>query len=50
MGESLTGDLEEEYNEGRCAAWYWRQVLSSIPLRVWKSMGSFHGFGFIDPI
>ncbi len=29
-GESLTGDLIEEYREGRSRAWYWKQVLAAI--------------------
>jgi hypothetical protein len=28
--EALTGDLIEEYRNGRSAAWYWRQVLIAI--------------------
>jgi hypothetical protein len=29
-GDSLAGDLVEQYREGRSAAWYWRQVLLAI--------------------
>jgi hypothetical protein len=29
-GESLAGDLIEQYQEGRSRAWYWRQVLAAI--------------------
>jgi hypothetical protein len=28
--ESLIGDLAEQYEHGRSAAWYWRQVLTAI--------------------
>jgi hypothetical protein len=30
MRESLTGDLVEQYQHGRAASWYWRQVLNAI--------------------
>jgi hypothetical protein len=29
--EVLAGDLVEEYQRGRTAAWYWRQVLGARP-------------------
>jgi hypothetical protein len=29
-GESLVGDLIEQYQRGRSGAWYWRQVLRAI--------------------
>jgi hypothetical protein len=29
-GEVLAGDLLEQFNQGRSAAWYWRQVLVSL--------------------
>src|SRR5277367_94587 len=29
-GESLAGDLVEQYQQGRSAAWYWRQVAAAI--------------------
>jgi preprotein translocase subunit SecY len=35
--EALVGDLVEEYQRGRSAAWYWRQALTAIlaePLRL----------------
>jgi hypothetical protein len=28
--ESLIGDLAEQYEHGRSAGWYWRQVLTAI--------------------
>jgi hypothetical protein len=28
--DALTGDLIEEYGQGRSIAWYWRQVLVAI--------------------
>lgn len=28
--EALQGDLEEEFAQGRTAAWYWRQVLAAV--------------------
>ena len=29
-GEALAGDLLEEFTRGRSAAWYWRQVLTTV--------------------
>jgi hypothetical protein len=34
MNDSLAGDLLEEFNLGRSAAWYWRQVLLAILVGV----------------
>src|ERR1043166_6393673 len=31
--EALTGDLREEFVQGRSARWYWRQVLLAILVR-----------------
>ena len=32
--EALSGDLLEEFRQGRSAGWYWRQVLSAIGVGV----------------
>jgi hypothetical protein len=32
QGESLEGDLFEEYQQGRAPGWYWRQVFAAIRL------------------
>src|ERR1700722_4243150 len=32
--ESLTGDLIEQYRNGRSLAWYWRQMLTVIVLGI----------------
>jgi hypothetical protein len=31
--ESLVGDLQEEYQNGRTPAWYWRQAGSALLIR-----------------
>lgn len=36
--EALAGDLIEEYRAGRSAAWYWRQVLTAIPVGLSKEV------------
>jgi hypothetical protein len=33
--EAISGDLLEELRAGRSTAWYWRQVLLAIGIRVW---------------
>jgi hypothetical protein len=33
--EALSGDLLEELRAGRSNAWYWRQVLLAIGIRIW---------------
>ncbi len=35
-GDALAGDLAEQYQQGRSAGWYWRQVLSAIVLCIMK--------------
>jgi hypothetical protein len=32
------GDLMEEYRNGRSSAWYWRQVLLTIAVTLWKEI------------
>jgi hypothetical protein len=36
--EALTGDLLEEFSQGRSAAWYWRQVLTAIVVGYGKEV------------
>ena len=38
--EALTGDLMEDYNQGRTAAWYWRQVFIAIMVVFSKELRS----------
>jgi hypothetical protein len=33
--EAISGDLLEELRAGRSTAWYWRQVLLAIGIRIW---------------
>jgi hypothetical protein len=35
-GESLAGDLIEQYQEGRSRAWYWKQVTAAILTARWR--------------
>jgi hypothetical protein len=35
---SLSGDLEEEFRNGRSAAWYWRKVLGAIAIGCMKDV------------
>jgi hypothetical protein len=35
---SLSGDLLEEFRNGRSAAWYWRQVLAAIAISCWRDV------------
>jgi hypothetical protein len=41
--ESLVGDVIEQYQRGRSAAWYWRQVIAAIAgsfaTQVWRNTG-----------
>ena len=37
-GESLAGDLIEQYQEGRSRAWYWRQVGAAILIAWGRSV------------
>jgi len=34
--EALSGDLLEEFQHGRSAGWYWRQVVSAIGVQAFK--------------
>ena len=36
--DTLTGDLIEEYSQGRSVAWYWRQVLVAIVMDFGKEV------------
>jgi len=36
--EALSGDLLEQFNQGRSAAWYWRQVLLAILVGLSKEL------------
>jgi hypothetical protein len=40
QNEALAGDLLEDYNRGRSAAWYWRQVLIAITVSFSKELRS----------
>ena len=46
-GDALTGDLIEQYREGRSKAWYWRQALLGIVVCLVKdrTLGGFAVFG-----
>jgi hypothetical protein len=33
--EALSGDLLEEFHQGRSITWYWRQVLTAVGTRAW---------------
>jgi hypothetical protein len=35
---SLVGDLQEEYESGRSAGWYWRQVLRAVTVAIARQM------------
>jgi hypothetical protein len=35
-GESLAGDLIEQYQEGRSRGWYWKQVIAAILIARWR--------------
>ena len=35
---SLSGDLLEEFRNGRSAAWYWRQVLAAVAISCWRDV------------
>jgi hypothetical protein len=35
-GESLAGDLVEQYQEGRSRGWYWKQVIAAILIARWR--------------
>jgi hypothetical protein len=35
-GESLAGDLIEQYQEGRSRSWYWKQVIAAISIARWR--------------
>jgi hypothetical protein len=35
-GESLAGDLIEQYQEGRSCGWYWKQVIAAILIARWR--------------
>jgi len=39
--ESLSGDLLEEFQSGRSAGWYWRQVVSAIVVRLFNKSRDF---------
>jgi hypothetical protein len=36
--DALTGDLIEEYSQGRSTAWYWEQVLIAIVVNFGKEV------------
>src|SRR5258708_2456849 len=40
QNEALAGDLLEDYNGGRSAAWYWRQVFIAIMVGFSKELRS----------
>jgi hypothetical protein len=40
QNEALAGDLLEDYNHGRSAAWYWHQVLIAIMVGFSKELRS----------
>jgi hypothetical protein len=35
-GESLAGDLIEQYQEGRSRGWYWKQVIAAVLIARWR--------------
>ena len=37
-GESIAGDLEEQYQRGRGRLWYWRQIVAFVLSRVYGSV------------
>jgi hypothetical protein len=39
-GESLIGDLMEQYREGRSVAWYWGQVLRAIVASITEELSA----------
>ena len=39
-GESLAGDLIEQYQEGRSRGWYWRQVITALILARVRALRS----------
>ena len=39
--EALTGDLLEQFGQGRSAGWYWRQVMAAILVGVYKEQRIF---------
>ena len=40
QNDALIGDLAEEYRSGRSAAWYWRQVLTSVVMGAGQQLWS----------
>jgi hypothetical protein len=36
--ELVLGDLEEQYQQNQNSAWYWRQVLTAIPVSLFKEL------------
>ena len=40
VDESVTGDLIEQYQQGRGRLWYWRQVIAIVLVRVYKNTAS----------
>lgn len=41
-GESLTGDLIEQFQSGRSARWFWQQVVSAILMARMRDLESKH--------